>query len=144
VHAWSALAWCDERVALGKAGDALALPFPVRDDGIETRAPLAGVVAALRAARHELCVVLPVDMPLVDEGALRQLAGACGGASDAAIPPTGPLPGAYRRSALRGLEPALAAGRLGLWRALAALAVVEVPLPSHLLANVNTVEDLPV
>lgn len=39
-RAWRALAWCDERLAVGKAGDALPLPFPVLDDGADERAPI--------------------------------------------------------------------------------------------------------
>src|SRR5207244_13612398 len=56
---WETLAFCDERLAVGKAGDGLELPFPVQDDGIEVRAPIAGLVAGLRAAANDLCVVLP-------------------------------------------------------------------------------------
>jgi hypothetical protein len=37
---------------------------------------------------------------------------------DVAVPPTGPLPGAYRKSALPVLETRLAAGELALYRAL--------------------------
>ena len=54
-----------EVIAVGKADDALALPFPVLDDGTDERAPVFGVIAGLRAAAHETCVVLPVDCPLV-------------------------------------------------------------------------------
>ena len=54
---------CDERVAVGKRGDGLALPFPIVDDGSDVRAPLAGLVAGLRAADTERCVVIPVDCP---------------------------------------------------------------------------------
>ncbi|HEY6583891.1 MAG TPA: NTP transferase domain-containing protein [Gaiellaceae bacterium] len=88
-RAWEALAWCDERLALGK-GDSLGLPFPVEEDGFEVRAPIAGVVGGLRRAAHDVCVFLPVDCPLVGEHELRVLAAAC---RDAAVPQTGPLPG---------------------------------------------------
>ena len=98
---WEALAFCDERIAVGKAADGLELPFPVLDDGTDVRAPIAGVVAGLRAAANELCVVLPVDTPLVDAGALAALAAAC---RRRRRPQTGPLPGAYRRTALPALE----------------------------------------
>jgi molybdopterin-guanine dinucleotide biosynthesis protein A len=50
-------------LAVGKAEYRPALPFPVVDDGSPVRAALAGVVAGLRAANHELSVVLPVDWP---------------------------------------------------------------------------------
>ena len=47
--------------------------------------------------------------------ALRALAEAC---ADAAVPVTGPLPGAYAKSALPELEARLAAGELALYDAL--------------------------
>lgn len=132
---------CEERIAVGKRADGLRLPFPVLDDGTRLRAPIAGVVAALRAASHEVCVVLPVDCPLVTAEVLAALADACEGA-DAAVPETGPLPGAYRRSALAALERRLAAGDLAVYRALADLSVRRVRLDEALLANVNSPEDL--
>jgi molybdopterin-guanine dinucleotide biosynthesis protein A len=80
---------CEERLAVGKAADRLSLPFPVLDDGSEVRASLAGLVAGLRAASHEVAVVVPVDCPLLDAAALRTLAAAC---RDAAVPGRGGLP----------------------------------------------------
>ena len=130
---------CDERIAVGKARDGLELPFPLLDDGSEVRAPLAGLVGGLRAASHEVVVVLPVDTPLVDPASLRALAAAC---RDAAIPPSGPLPGAYRRSVLPLLERRLAAGELRLLDAVAELDIVVVDLDPALLANVNEPADL--
>jgi molybdopterin-guanine dinucleotide biosynthesis protein A len=45
-HAWGILgAACEHRLAFGKAADELGLPFALRDDRIDVRAPLAGVVA---------------------------------------------------------------------------------------------------
>jgi molybdopterin-guanine dinucleotide biosynthesis protein A len=136
---WEKLAFCDERIAVGKTADALDLPFPVLDDGSETRAPIAGVIAGLRASAHELCVMLPVDMPRIEPGSLAALAAAC---DDVAMPPTGPLPGAYRRSALPALERRLAAGELALHAALDQLRVRIVRIDSVELANVNTPDDL--
>ena len=77
------------------------------DDGAEVRAPIAGVVAGLAAAESGLTVCLPVDCPLVTGAMLRELAEAC---ADAAVAQTGPLPGAYRKSALPIFEERLAAG----------------------------------
>ncbi len=65
---------CEERIAVGKASDRLELPFPVVDDGSDVRAPIAGLVAALRAASADVCVVLPVDCPLVTAELLGDLA----------------------------------------------------------------------
>ena len=140
-RAWATLgAACDEVVAVGKTADGLALPFPLVDDGATERVPLAGVIAGLRAAANDLCVVLPVDCPLVDAALLHELADACPG--DVARPPGGPLPAAYRRSALPVLERALATGELSLWRALAGLAVAVVEVDEAKLADVDLPGDL--
>jgi molybdenum cofactor guanylyltransferase len=135
---WDALAWTDERLALGK-GDDLGLPFPVEGDGFDVRAPIAGVVAGLRRAANDLCVFLPVDCPLVGEAELRALAAAC---LDAAVPQTGPLPGAYRRSTLNVLETRFRAGALALRDALLELETAVVELEPDALANVNTPDEL--
>jgi molybdopterin-guanine dinucleotide biosynthesis protein A len=130
---------CDERIAVGKSRDGLDLPFPLLDDGSAVRAPIAGIVAGLRAARHEVCVVLPVDCPLVTADALRTLAARC---RAAAVPPTGPLPGAYRRGALPVLERRLARGELALRDAARELDCAVVDLDRALLVNVNSRDDL--
>jgi molybdopterin-guanine dinucleotide biosynthesis protein A/predicted GNAT family N-acyltransferase len=130
---------CDERLAVGKRADALPLSFEVLDDGSDVRAPLAGVVAGLRAATHEISVVLPVDVPLIHARQLRTLADIC---VDAAVPQTGPLPGAYRKSALPVLETRLAAGELALRDALDELDVQVVELDPGTLVNVNDLSDL--
>ena len=96
-RAWRTLGdACDERLAVGKSE--LELPFDVLDDAFEVRAPIAGVVAGLRAAAHETAVFLPVDCPLVTPELLRRLGDA------RAIPQTGPLPGAYAKADLGVLE----------------------------------------
>lgn len=133
-RAWRTLGEaCDERIAVGKGGE--ELPFPVLADGVEERAAIHGLVAGLRAAATELCVVVPVDMPYLTADALRALADAC---RDAAVPQTGPLPGAYRKTAL----PALESGELSIRRAIAALDVAVVELDAALLGNVNTPADV--
>ena len=54
-RAWRTLGEaCDERIAVGK-GD-LALPFEVLVERADPRAPIAGVVAGLRAAANEIAV----------------------------------------------------------------------------------------
>ena len=139
-RAWRALGEAfPHRVAVGKDADQLGLPFTVLDDGIGVRAPLAGVVAGLRAVETEVAVFLPVDCPLVTPEVLRSLAEAC---ADAAVPETGPLPGAYAQTALPVLEARLEAGELALYEALDELDVRTVELDPELLANVNTERDL--
>lgn len=139
-RAWNLLGdACAERLALGKTGDELGLPFPVHDDGFDVRAPIAGLVAGLRAAAHEIVVFLPVDCPRMTADALNELGDAC---RDAGVPPTGPLPGAYARTALPVLERRLEAGDLSLRGALSELDAVTVPIDRELLANVNVPEEL--
>jgi molybdopterin-guanine dinucleotide biosynthesis protein A len=133
-RAWRVLGdACDERLAVGKHADGLALPFPVLDDEADVRAPIAGVVAGLRAARGDVCVFLPVDCPLMSAESLRRLAIAA-----PAQPQTGPLPGAYLRSALPELERKLARGDY----TLRDLDATVVELDPRELANVNTRDEL--
>ena len=132
-RAWRVLGEaCDERLAAGKAEDGLELPFPVLDDGSDVRAPIAGVVAGMRAASHDVCVVLPVDSVAMTAAALRALGEAV------AVPQTGPLPGAYSKAMLGELEARLASGRYDLRDVNPSV----LELDDRLLANVNTLSDL--
>jgi molybdopterin-guanine dinucleotide biosynthesis protein A len=132
---------CARVLVVGKREDALPLPFAVLDDGSEERAAIVGVAAGLRFAKAEVCVVLPTDMPLVSPGLLRLLVRALDGA-DAAVVQSGPLPGAYRPSALAVLERRIAAGELGLGEALGEIDVRVVHAGAAELKNVNTPADL--
>jgi molybdopterin-guanine dinucleotide biosynthesis protein A len=139
-RAWRVLGEaCDERLAVGKRGDRLELPFELIDDGTDTRAALAGIVAGVRAAPAGRAVVLPVDMPLVTADLLRGLAAVD---AEAAAPSGHPLPLALRTSALPLLERRLAEGRLALHEALEELGAVRLELDEALLANVNTPDEL--
>jgi molybdopterin-guanine dinucleotide biosynthesis protein A len=124
---------CGERLAVGKAADDLPLPFPVVDDGTDVRAPIAGVIAGLRAARNDVCVFLPVDCPFISADSLRRLA-----VEAPAAVPTGPLPGAYTRSILSTLERKLARGDYTLRDVDATIVEID---PAEL-ANVNTPAEL--
>jgi molybdopterin-guanine dinucleotide biosynthesis protein A len=123
---------CAEVIAVGKEADGLELPFAVLDDGVEERAAAYGVVAGLRAAAHDTCVVLPVDCPLVTAELLRRLVEA------EAVPQTGPLPGVYTKAMLPELEERIAYGELSL------RGVNErvLELDERLLANANTPVEL--
>ena len=132
-RAWRVLAAvCDEVLAVGKVHDALELPFDVVDDGEDERAPVFGVIAGLRAASHEACVVLPVDCPLVTPELLRGLAAAH------AVPQTGPLPGAYSKGMLEILQERVSRGELSMRGVNAAV----VDIDEALVLNVNTPTDL--
>jgi molybdopterin-guanine dinucleotide biosynthesis protein A len=124
-RAWRLLAEaCDEQFAVGRGG--------LADPGT---GPVAAIAAGLRAATHEIAVVIPVDMPLLTAGALRLLAAAC---REAAVAQAGPLPCAVARRTL----PAFEAGERRLRTVLAGLDTAEVVLEERLLANVNTPADL--
>ena len=127
---------CDEVLVVGKAGE---LPFDVIDDESDVRAPIAGVVAGLRAAANDVVVFLPVDCPRVTPEVVRALGEAC---RDAAVPQTGPLPGAWAKSALPVLEQRLAQGPLALYRAYDDLDVGHVEIDPQLLADVDTPGEL--
>jgi molybdopterin-guanine dinucleotide biosynthesis protein A len=129
---------CHEVLVVGKAGE---LPLEVVDDGSETRAPIAGLVAGLRAATHDVVVFLPVDCPWVTPDVLRKLAAACHH-RDAAVPQTGPLPGAWAKSALPLLEARLESGPLALHRTYDELDVAVVAVDPALVADVDTPSDL--
>jgi molybdenum cofactor guanylyltransferase len=133
-RAWHTLGEaCDERFAFGKASDGLDLPFDILDDGTDVRAPIAGIVAGLRAATHDACVFLPVDCPRVSADALRRL-----GRVAPARPQSGPLPGAYTRAQLPELERKLGRGDYSLRD----LGATIVELDERELANVNWRADL--
>jgi len=122
---------CDEVLVVGKEGD--SLPFPVLEDGTASRAPVHGVIAGLRAARHDVAVVLPVDVPLMTPGALRALGEA------AAVPSSRiPLPGAYPRALLPVLEARIAVGELSL----RGVNERTLELPDGLLRDADTPEAL--
>jgi molybdopterin-guanine dinucleotide biosynthesis protein A len=127
---------CAEVLVVGKAGE---LPFDVVDDATDVRAPIAGVVAGLRIAANDVAVFLPVDCPRVTADIVRALGDAC---RDAAVPRTGPLPGAWAKSALPILERRLAQGPLALYRAYEELDVAELDLDPSLLVDVDTPHDL--
>ena len=123
-------------LVVGKAGE---LPFDVIDDDSDVRAPIAGVVAGLRAAANDVVVFLPVDCPRVTADVIRALGDAC---HDAAVPQTGPLPGAWAKSALPALEQRLANGPFALYRAYKELDVATLEIDPQLLADVDTPGEL--
>jgi molybdenum cofactor guanylyltransferase len=129
---------CDEVLVVGKQGE---LPFEVIDDASAVRAPVAGVVAGLRAASNDVVVFVPVDCPNMTPEVVQRLGTACEGA-DAAVSQTGPLPGAWSKSALPVLERRLATGPYALYRAYDELAVNVLELDPALLADVDTPDEL--
>jgi molybdenum cofactor guanylyltransferase len=115
---------CDEQLVVGRGG--------LADPGT---GPVAAIAVGLRAATHELAVVIPVDMPLLTGEALRLLADAC---RDAAVAQAGPLPCAVARRTL----PAFETGERRLRAVLDGLDTARIELEPSLLANVNEPADL--
>jgi molybdopterin-guanine dinucleotide biosynthesis protein A len=115
---------CDERLVVGRGG--------LDDPGT---GPVAAIAAGLRAAAHDVVVVIPVDMPLLTARALQALAVAC---RDAAVAQRGPLPCAVARRTL----PAFETGERRLRTVLAGLDTAHIELDERVLANVNTPEEL--
>ena len=111
---------CDERIRVG----------PGDDPGT---GPVAAIAAGLRAASHEIAVVIPVDMPRLTAAALHQLAEVC---LDAAVAQNGPLPCAIRRAAFPQTD------ERRLRAVLAGLDTAEIELDAALLLNVNTPADV--
>ena len=121
---------CEDRIAVGRLA---GLPFAALAD--EGTGPVAAIAAGLRAAKHEVAIAIPVDMPLVTPAALRLLADAC---REAAVAQAGPLPCAVARRAL----PAFKTGERRLRTVLDGLDTAHVELDERILANVNTRADL--
>ena len=115
---------CEERLVVG--GDGLADPGT---------GPVAAIAVGLRAASHDVAVVVPVDMPLLTADALLALADAC---REAAVAQAGPLPCAVARRVVPSFE----AGERRLRTVLAGLDTARIELDSALLANVNEPADL--
>jgi molybdenum cofactor guanylyltransferase len=115
---------CDERIAVGRDG--------LDDPGT---GPVAAIAVGLRAASHDLAIVIPVDMPLLTVAALHALADAC---RDAAVAQRGPLPCAVARRML----PAFETGEQRLRTVLTGLDTATVELDERVLVNVNTPAEL--
>jgi molybdopterin-guanine dinucleotide biosynthesis protein A len=115
---------CDERIRVGPGG--------LDDPGT---GPVAAIAAGLRAASHEITVVIPIDMPKLTVASLGQLADAC---REAAVAQNGPLPCAVARRAL----PAFETDERRLRTVLDRLQTASVKLPEAVLANVNDRDDL--
>ena len=115
---------CDERIRVGPGG--------LDDSGT---GPVAAIAAGLRAASHEIAVVIPVDMPRLTPAALQELATAC---RDAAVAQSGPLPCAVTRRSL----PAFETDERRLRTVLAGLDTAAIDLDTALLLNVNTPADV--
>ena len=129
-------------------------PLPYRSTGLTVvpdrqpgQGPLAGIAAALEAARTETVFVIACDIPDIDQRFLRGLL-AKARRADCAIPvrPDGtrePLFSAWRKSALPAIREVLAAGERKIAAVFPRIRVTAVELTEGAwLRNLNTPEDV--
>ncbi len=122
------------------------LEVTVVADKATGQGPLMGIVSALEASPHDANLVVACDVPYIDMRLVRRLLRDLG-PNDVAAPVAAdggvePLFAAYRKSALRPLKAALAAGECSVRKALKQCRVV--PVDTDLgkpLVNLNTPED---
>ena len=127
--------------ALEAAGAAEVLV--IREDDDPGHGPLGGIATALRAATHDVVVVLACDLPDVHPDGIRAVLDALTDDADAALPPGEPLHAAWRRSARPAVLAAIGRGDLAVRAALDGLRTVEVSgVDPRWLRNVNTPADL--
>jgi len=95
-----------------------ASPIRVVTDEIPRLGPIGGLLAGLKAAKNDACLVVACDIPEVSAPLLRSLARAARDAEIAvAVDPAGhyePLFGVYRRSIIPAIESLLKAGERSL------------------------------
>lgn len=145
---------CDDVVVASGDGCRLgALGRTQVADAGEGRGPLAGIVAGLAAARHDLVAVLAVDLPGADAAVLRRLADVWRG--EAAVVPCvrgrlEVLHGVWARAACGALRERLAGGQPAVVAAARALGVRaagrevwgDLDADGAFAGNVNHPEDL--
>lgn len=134
-------------VASGTPDRYLSLGIRGVDDAAHFQGPMAGIVAAFRAATYPLAYVHPCDAPEVDGGIVDTLFEVLDASNGAAVvrTPDGvqPLCAVYRIApALEVFSECAGEGRFALHGALARLHAAEVALERPIV-NLNTPGDLP-
>jgi molybdopterin-guanine dinucleotide biosynthesis protein A/rhodanese-related sulfurtransferase len=115
----------------------------VRDDDQPGNGPLGGIATALRAAAHDVVVVLACDLPDVHPDGIRAVVDALTPIADVALPHGEPLHAAWRRATLPEVLAAIVRGDLAVRAVLDRLRVVNVEgIDRRWLRNVNTPADL--
>lgn len=124
----------------------LEIDIPVVLDDIADQTPLAGIITALRAARHPLVFVCACDMPFVDVGVVRAIASQIGGRSAAVASHGGsiePLHAVWSVGCLPGLEQLWRSGERSVHGVLQRLDALIVDVDEdRSFTNVNTPDDL--
>lgn len=143
-------AGCVTVSAVGGDSSALeALGLSVTADEWPGEGPLAGIVAALRAADEvDAVAVMACDMPYLSAASVRKLVDGLAASSEAAVAVAitdrlQPLCAVWRRSASHSLASMLQTGERRMQVVLAAMDAVHVSVNLQDVANMNTPADLP-
>jgi molybdopterin-guanine dinucleotide biosynthesis protein A len=129
------------------------LGLPVWQDDLPGLGPLGGILTGLRHAEAPSIFVVACDMPFLDPGLIRLMAGAMGGFDAVAAKVKGrfePLHALYHRRILPAVEARIASKDYSVFRLLESLRVrsfteaelESVPGWQRSLLNVNTPEEL--
>lgn len=144
----------DEVLIMANDKEAYAhLGVKVVEDVFPGCGPMSGLHAGLKAARNETCLLLPCDMPHIDEAVTEYMTSHIEDGFDAIIPKTKdgkkhPLLGIYHKKMLSKVEQSLQNNHYKMKRLLDEVKVKYVALDEtyfdteKVLANVNTPEEL--
>jgi molybdopterin-guanine dinucleotide biosynthesis protein A len=116
------------------------------EDEVLGQGPIGGILAGLKAAKHEACAVIACDIPDIDIALIRSL-GRAASDFDIAVPagPSGlyePLFAIYKRSVAGAIEALLARGERSLLPLYVVCRTAVIPLGEKLrLRNLNTRAD---
>jgi molybdopterin-guanine dinucleotide biosynthesis protein A len=113
------------------------------DDAVSGQGPIAGILAGLKAASHEVCAVIACDMPDIHLGLMRRLVRKAE-TFEAVVPvlPSGlvePLFAVYRRSVRAKIQKFLTSDQRSLLPLLDAVRTCRLPIhDAAWLRNLNT------
>lgn len=138
--------FCEVLVSANDSAKYRFLGLPIIPDPEPGLGPLAGILAGLRAARHDRILAVACDIPVLDPDFLDHLLELSEGA-DVVMPrsPDGrhePMVAVYHRRVIPRIEAVLAEGRRRIVDILPGLAAVHPPMPEGWYFNLNTREDL--
>jgi molybdopterin-guanine dinucleotide biosynthesis protein A len=111
----------------------------IRQDDVPGLGPIGGLLTALRHLRTEALFLVACDMPFLDAGLIRRMAGELAGYDAVAIPGE-PLHAAYSARILPVVEQQIAAGDYAMHRLLSKLRVKVVE--ARPIVNINTPQEL--
>lgn len=121
--------------------------IPVTLDRFPDKGPLGGLESCLRNAKHEKCLVLSVDVPLVPVGELENLLKASRQSEDSAVilksgQKEQPLIGVYHRHLADAMLEEISGGKGSVFSLLNRIGygVYESAAPEETLMNINTAE----